>query len=78
MREITLMELDDGSGTFAHVRDERGVIFKTRLCRLSVQARRLAQDWIDEQDAKPAGDITLSVQNLSIDSNLLFGRKQNG
>jgi hypothetical protein len=53
-------------------------VWRSRGCRLTVQARRLAQDWIDAQMGieDDCSSITLEVQNLVIDPDTLFGRKK--
>lgn len=67
--QILVSEANEGV-----VMDGEVEVFRSRSCRLSVQAERLAQDWIDEQTGKPIGDITLVVQNVVIDPDTLFGR----
>ena len=61
-------------GYVGYVTDGVKNLFETRPCRLEVQARRLAQDWIDKQTEKPIGEITLNVQNVVIDPDTIFGR----
>lgn len=51
-------------------------IWKSRACRLKVQAERLAKDWIDgELGIQPAAS-TLKVQNYEVDAKSLFQRRK--
>jgi len=53
------------------------IAFRTRECRLKVQALRLAQDWVDEKSVEKQksieNGITINVQNLSVGIGEIFG-----
>lgn len=63
------------AGWVGYVTDGERNLFVSRPCRLEVQARRLAQDWIDAETGKQPGGITLNVQNVVIDPDIIFGRR---
>lgn len=69
----TIEHEQTGAGWVATVKENGKAVFVTRACRLEVQARTLAIDWI-QRDA-PKGGVNLVVQNLSVDPDFLFTRR---
>ena len=51
-------------------------VFVSRACRLEVQAKRLAVDWIHIGDK--VGGIMLDVHKMSVDADALFRRVKDG
>ncbi len=69
---LTIAVTDDNVGL---VLGGDKVIYRTRPCRLSVQAHRLAQEWIERELGVTYPDaVALDVQSLSIDTDQLFSR----
>ena len=54
-------------------------LYTSRAYRLEVQADRKAKDYIKNLlGIEDEGDVTLDVQNLSVDASTFFGARKNG
>ena len=71
------VEVEETDAGFVGTAYQNGeAVFASRACRLEVQARRLAVDWIHQGDK--VGGIMLDVQTVSVDADSLFRRVKNG